>query len=816
MADKKEILLIEIREDGARVVKRNIASVGKAGAATTGQMDKLKAVLAGVVSAKVLRDTIMLADSYANMLNRLRVVTTGTWELHAAMDAVFQMSRETRTALEANIDMYARIALNTKTMGLNMKDVVRFATQLNHAIILSGVTAREAQWGMVQFSQGLAAGALRGDELRAVMEQLPVVTETLTRYMGIGRGELRKWAFEGRVTTRVIIDAFNAAEKNLAERFGKRIPTVDQAITVLNSSITSFIGKLDQAMQGTSSLAKAILWASDNMDTLGRFVGMAAILLGGIFLKNLIMIVAQMKLFSLSVLTLHPMAIAIGAIAAATIVFSDKIKIAKDSSATLADVFTILGSNAKYAYTKIREGIVSLTGGIKIQKEFQVTLQSVVTDAAKFMDKFLGLFVGAGQVIKRIFEIVPNDAKAAWNDILGGAEVIVDYIMSMFKTIGDVIRIFGLNVKTAMISMSGAVRQALAGNADLAKQYADQMALSFKNAATDGFSNFSDLLNKNLVDATREDSLTGAKFQVEKAGESLGEAFIRGFDMSTIIESGVTDLFDRAKALSDATAAGGPSAQGPIMFSPTPMQSQLLKDMIGDVSAVNAKMVALKELWTAISTQQPGTEGMQATLEQVNRKMSELRLKGMQVNTDVITGFKRGFIELGLEISNFAELAQKTITNAFSSMEDALVSFVTTGKVDFKGMVDSMLADLTRLLARQALMGLLNMMAPGGGGLLGMLAGGSGGSGVQVPGRALGGPVSPGQDYVVGERRPEIFRPAQPGHITPAPVAAQAPAQDGGVLIINVSSEEEALRVMASHEGKRIIRNEIRTTKSGR
>lgn len=809
MAGKKEILLIEIRENGARVVKRNIEGVGKAGTATTNQMDKLKTVLAGIISAKVIRDTIMLADSYANMLNRLRVVTTGTWELHAAMDAVFKMSRETRTSLEANIDMYARIALNTKSMGLNMKNVVRFATQLNHAIILSGVTAREAQWGMVQFSQGLAAGALRGDELRAVMEQLPVVTETLTRYMGIGRGELRKWAFEGRVTTRVIIDAFNEAEKNLAQRFGKRIPTVDQAITVLNSSITSFIGKLDQMVQGTSTLAQVILWASDNMDTLGRFVGMAGILLGGIFLKNLIMIVAQMKLFSLAALTVHPLAIALVAAGAAVVVFSDKIKIAKDSSATLADVFKILGSNAKYAYKVIREGLGGLFSGINIQKEFEVTFQSVMTDAATFMDKFLGLFVGMGQVIKRIFEIVPNDAKSAWNDMLGGVEVIVDYVLAMFRTIGDVFRIFALNIKSGMISMSGAVEQALAGNASKAKEYADQMVLSFKNAATDGFSSFSDLLNKNLIKATDENSLAGAKFQVEQAGETLGEAFIRGFDMSTVITSGVTDLIDRAKALAAQSETGGPSPAGEVMFSPTPMQSQLLKDMIGDVSSVNAKMTALKELWAAISTQQPGTEGMQATLEQVNRKMAELRLKGMAVNTDVMSGFKRGFIELGLEMSNFAEMAEKTITNAFSNMEDALVSFVTTGKVDFKGLVDSMLADLTRLIARQAIMGVLNAMSPGGaagGGILAALAG----DGVSGK-RALGGPVSPGASYLVGERgKPEIFQPAQPGHVKPISALAPPPAQEGDVVIINVMSEEEVQRAMAGHGGKRIIRNEIR------
>lgn len=810
MAAKKELLLIEIREDGARVVKRNIQDVGKAGTATTNQMDKLKTVLAGLVSAKVIRDTILLADSYANMLNRLRVVTTGTWELHAAMDAVFKMSRETRTSLEGNVDMYARIALNTKTMGLNMKDVVRFATQLNHAIILSGVTAREAQWGMVQFSQGLAAGALRGDELRAVMEQLPVVTETLTKFLGIGRGELRKWAFEGRVTTRVIIDAFNEAEKNLAQRFGKRIPTVDQAITVLNNSITSFIGKLDQSIQGTSSLARAILWVSDNMDFFGRLVVIAGGFLGGIFLKNLISIIAQMKLFSLSILTVHPLATALIATAGAIILFSDKIKIAKDSTATLSDVFKVLGERAKSTYKILREGIGTLLSGLKFQKEFEVTLQSVITDAAIFIDKFLGLFVGAGQVIKHVFGIIPNDAKSAWNDILGGAEVIVDYIMAMFKTIGDVFRMYALNIKTGMIAMSGAIKQGLVGNISQAKDYADQMALSFKNAATDGFSSFSDILNKNLLKAADERTLSGATFQVEKAGETLGEAFIRGFDMSTLISTGVTDLFEEAKALA---GEGGPSEPGPIVFSPTPVQSKLLKDMIGDIGSVNNKMEQLKELWTAINTQQPGTEGMQATLEQVNRKMAELRLKGMSVNTDVISGFQRGFIKLGLGISNFADMAEKTITNAFTSMEDALVSFVTTGKVDFKGLVDSMLADLTRLLARQALMGMLNIINPGGG-LLAALGGGLGDTGGATGGRALGGPVSPGMAYMVGERgKPEIFQPAQPGHVTPAPSTAQQPTKEGDIIIINVASEEEALRAMASHEGKRIIRNEIRTSR---
>jgi len=821
VADRKELLLIEIREDGARVVRRNIKGVGDAGATTTDQMGKLKTVLAGIISAKVLKDTIMLADSYANMLNRLRVVTEGNWALHAAMESVFKMSRETRTSLEANIDMYSRIAINTKQMGLGMKDVTRFATQLNHAIILSGVTAREAQWGMVQFSQGLAAGALRGDELRAVMEQLPIVTETLTRYMGIGRGELRKWAFEGRVTTQVIIDAFNAAEESLAERFGRRIPTVDQALTVLRNSVTKFIGDLDQAVQGTGQLAQALLWVSDNMDMLGRFVLAAGVVLGGIFLKNLISAVAQMKLFSLSILTVHPLATALIAAGAAMAIYSDQIKIADHKTTTLADTFEALGERAKTTYKALRDGIASLVEGRDIQTDFQVSLQTIILDVGTFIDKFLGYFVGAGQVIKSIFENIPNYAKRAWNGIIDGVELVTDHINAMFQTIGDLFLIFGLNIKTAMIALSGAVEQAMAGNVKQAKQFADQAALSFKNAATSGFSNFSDILARNLEEATASDALSGAKFQVEKAGETLGEAFMRGFDMSTMIVGGLTGLFAEADALAAARGgAGGTEGKKESVFSPTPTQSELLQDMLGNASKVNHEMIQLTELWNAINTKQPGTEGMAITLDQMNRKMVELREKSLAVKTDVISGFQRGLMGLGLELSNFAEQAEKTITNAFKGMEDALVSFVTTGKVDFKGLVDSMLADLTRLLARQALIGLLNSINPGGGGLLGTLASSFGGPATKAPtgAKALGGPVSSGASYLVGERQPEIFTPAQPGHITPVSQAG-AGGGESNIIIINVASEEEAQAAAAAYleggEGDRIIQNKIRTYSSG-
>jgi tape measure domain-containing protein len=810
----RELLLIEIREDGARVVKRNLTELGSVGDKTTGQMDKLKAAIAGLISLKAAKQVIEIADSYTNMLNRLRVVTTGTWELHAAMKAIQEMSRETRTSLEGNVEMYNRIAINTKQMGLGMKEVTRFAKQLNHAIILSGVTAREAHWGMVQFSQGLAAGALRGDELRAVMEQLPVVTQTLTKFLGIGRGELRKWAFEGRVTTQVIIDAFNDAEKSLAERFGKRIPTVEQAIVVLRNAWVSFVGSIDQGIQGTAALARAIMWVADNMDVLGRIAVTVGTVFGSIFLVNLTKIVAQMKLFSLSILTVNPMATAIIAASAALVVFSDKLEVSAESGATLRDVFTALGEKAGLAYKVMRDGAIELATQMEpLQGEAKSMWQTMVDDVAWFIDGVIGLFTGASAVIRWIFDDIPNHGARAWNGLLSGFEVVIDYITAAFASIGDMFRMVALNLDTAMNNLALSMQHVWKRQWAKAAEYGDQAALSFSNAAKAGMSGFGDALDRNLQLAAKEDSLAGARAQIKEAGKSMGEVFIEGFGEASF----ASDILKRADEIAGAAGAQRPAPNEKV-FSPTPVQNELLKSMSGNATKLNNQVAELAKLWEAINTKQPGTEGMAVDLDMMNRKMAELKTKAMEVNTDVVSGFQRGFNKFALEITNFADMAEKTIVNAFKSMEDALVDFVTTGKVDFKSLVDSMLADLTRLLARQAIAGLIGSMAggEGSGGLLGMIAGtASGGDAAgSVTPRAYGGSVSPGQDYIVGERRPEIFTPAQPGHITPQ-VTAQQPAAEPSITIINVSSEEEAIAAMQSAEGTRVIRNEIRKAGKG-
>lgn len=855
----KEILLIEIKENGARVVKRNINDIGGAADKTSSAVSKLTKLLAGVVSAKLIKDTVMLADAYANLLNRVRVVTGSQYELKKAMEGVAKISRETRTDLAANVDMYARVALNTKTMGFAMKDVLRFAKQLNHAVILSGVTAREAQWGMVQFSQALAAGALRGDELRAVMEQLPVVTDVITSHLKIGRGELRKLAFEGRVTSKVVIDAFAAAEKDLAERFGKRIPTIDQGLTVLRSNFLRFIGEQDQAWEGTSKFAQALLFAADNMELLGRLGQVAATIIGGILLTNILKMAAGWQLFNLSVIKTHAALVLFIAAAATIVVFADKIKIAHGEATTLSDVIRGMGPEFKVVGDRAGEmwnTIADSTGLDNLKILADTTVESMLMSIARVGDNFAGVFQG-------IFSVVKNGI----TNIKGFIKALTASLGAFFDALGEKIKREFTVIRLQIMNTARAAKEALAGNVETARAFLRVAA----DASKIEVPSIGELYMKNVRANADE---------FKQFGKSSGEAFMEGFEgAGTATQDMMARSIERGRALRKESTEGGLTPANNIRGL-TPGQQTLFKQLTGDIGKLNAaardldaimakgvtdalsdtnaqlergeisteafktKTAELKrELMQYISTtselESLKKDGIltneefaasqaqvaanakaindqftigTVTQERYNRKMVEMKAKSLEASTGVADGFRRGFLEVGLEITNFADTAEKTITNAFNNMEDALVSFVQTGKVDFKGLVDSILADLTRLVARQMISKALGAMmgaAGGGSGLLASLFATAG----STPGRANGGPVAAGGAYMVGERGPEPFFPNQSGQIMSnekmraAAVAPAAPAAPPVIKVINIWATEDIGEYMNGPDGERIIVN---------
>lgn len=259
---------IVITEKGSRVVKRDIREIGKTSKDSAGGVDFLKKALVGIGAALSARELARILDTFTHLQNRLRAVGLEGSNLTTVYKELLGVANSTRSSFEGTVELYSRLAISSKELGVTQRELIDFTKSLNQSIILSGASAIEAQAGLIQLSQGMASGTLRGDELRSVLEQLPAVADVIAKQLGVTRGELRTMGEEGKITANTIIDAFKASREELEERFGKTIPTISQSFQVLRNNIINAVGDLDTVLNVSGRLSESILALANNIPRL--------------------------------------------------------------------------------------------------------------------------------------------------------------------------------------------------------------------------------------------------------------------------------------------------------------------------------------------------------------------------------------------------------------------------------------------------------------------------------------------------------------------------------------------------------------------
>lgn len=235
-----------------------------------------------------IRQLAELGDAFTNLQNRLRVVTDGTAELNQKTEQLLQVANRSRSSFESTAELYSRLALATRELNLEGADLVQITESINKAIILSGASAKEANNGLIQLSQGLASGRLTGDELRSTLEQLPVVADVIAKQLGVTRGELRKLGAEGKITSISIIKAFQAAEEELETKFAKTVPTLSQSFVVLRNNVVAFVGRINEGTGILRGFGAAIRFVGEELDTVVKSLALIGVTAGLIKIAPLV------------------------------------------------------------------------------------------------------------------------------------------------------------------------------------------------------------------------------------------------------------------------------------------------------------------------------------------------------------------------------------------------------------------------------------------------------------------------------------------------------------------------------------------------
>jgi tape measure domain-containing protein len=263
-----ERLTLKIDEKGALVVSRNVNEIGKSAKSTGGALTLLKRALGALAVGAAVKQFINLADTFTVIQNKLKIVTTGTQNLADTTEALFEIAKRTRSSFEATADSYSKFALSAKESGRSQEELLYFTELVNKAVIIGGSTASEAAGGLRQLSQGIASGALRGDELISVLENLPFVADTIAKELGVTRGALRDMGKEGKITADIVLDAFKNQADFLEGEYAKTTITVSQSVQLLKNSFLKLIGDFDSGQGITVALAGAIQKLSEWMENL--------------------------------------------------------------------------------------------------------------------------------------------------------------------------------------------------------------------------------------------------------------------------------------------------------------------------------------------------------------------------------------------------------------------------------------------------------------------------------------------------------------------------------------------------------------------
>ena len=275
-------------------------------------------MLAGAM-AGTTSEVIKMADSWALMGARLRLFSDSAEQAKVVQERLFYAAQDLRVPLESVATLYTRLVPALKEYGLNADAALEVTKSMGAALKVSGATGAETASVMLQFSQAMAAGRLNGAEFNAIAEGAPIILRMLSKELGVSRGELKKMAAEGALTSGIISNVLSAYREEL-EAQAKEIPdTVESAIGNLSNALTRYFGKLNESLGVTSGLASVIKTLAENIDKLGKVVEFFAVVSLTALGFKLLAVVPQMLIMSTAA---KGIAVEMGIAATATGVFS--------------------------------------------------------------------------------------------------------------------------------------------------------------------------------------------------------------------------------------------------------------------------------------------------------------------------------------------------------------------------------------------------------------------------------------------------------------------------------------------------------------
>ena len=220
----------------------------RTGGAAESMKSKFMHAAAAVGAALSIKNIIGLADAMTQTEARLNLITGDLEKTAALQDQIMASANRSRAAYQSTADAVAKMGIMAKDAFNNTDELVAFTELINKQFTIAGASAAGQEAAMLQLTQAMASGVLRGEELNSIFEQAPTIIQTIADYLGVSVGEIRAMAAEGQITAQVVKDAMLSSADEINAQFSAMPYTFSQVWTMMQNILLEAFGPLIQVI----------------------------------------------------------------------------------------------------------------------------------------------------------------------------------------------------------------------------------------------------------------------------------------------------------------------------------------------------------------------------------------------------------------------------------------------------------------------------------------------------------------------------------------------------------------------------------------
>ena len=395
-----------------------------AGNAISGLMGRVQGLIASYVGLQTVTGLGNLSDTFVQTAARIDMINDGLHTTQELLQMLYQSAQNSRGSFTETADMVSKLGILAGNAFNGTEEIIAFAELLNKQMAISQTGTQARQAAMLQLTQAMSSGVLRGEELNSLLEQTPMIAQTIADYLGVSVGEMRNLASEGAITAEIMKNSMFWAADEINKKY-EQVPMTWADVW------NSFKNTATMALQ---PVLNGINWMANHIDIVAPLVlGLAGAFAVFLIAANWIQICAAVTNF---LTTAQAMLGAVMATVWGPIVIVIVLVIAA-IYAVVAAINKLTGS------TISATGLI--TGAIAAALAFIgnifVAAFNLIMDGLVFV---VNGFIGVANIIATVFS---NPARAAVGIIHGMADAILSILEGIASAIDT---LFGSNLAGAV------------------------------------------------------------------------------------------------------------------------------------------------------------------------------------------------------------------------------------------------------------------------------------------------------------------------------------------------------------------------------